>query len=239
VTQTSETPSQAEQPAATASRTRSSRKSILALAIFALGLNAAAAVYTMSPADFALPNADTLAALLPHQRAPEAVSEPVVAALKDIQSVQQQHVAALQATSSSLEQNAVQLRLDSTTIASLRASVTDEQDDVKKMSAELIDEHADLKKVSSQITDEHVDVKKMSAQITDEHVDVKKISEQVATLIAKVDSLQNTMAPAVTSSIPTGHARYRVMHKRIAHQPKPVISIGGPPLSLPAIRPQG
>jgi uncharacterized coiled-coil protein SlyX len=226
VTQTSETPSQAEQPASTASRTRSSRKSILALAIFALGLNAAAAVYTMSPADFALPNADTLAALLPHQRAPEAISEPVVvAALKDIQSVQQQHVAALQANTSSLEQNAVQLRLDSTTIASLRASVTDEQDDVKKMSAELIDEHADVKKVSS--------------QITDEHVDVKKIAEQVATLIAKVDSLQNTMAPAVTSSIPTGHARYRVMHKRIAHQPKPVISIGGPPLSLPAIRPQG
>jgi septal ring factor EnvC (AmiA/AmiB activator) len=226
VTQTSETPSQAEQPASTASRTRSSRKSILALAIFALGLNAAAAVYTMSPADFALPNADTLAALLPHQRAPETVPEPVVvAALKDIQSVQQQHITALQATTSSLEQNAVQLRLDSTTIASLRASVTDEQDDVKKMSAELIDEHADVKKVSS--------------QITDEHVDVKKISEQVATLIAKVDSLQNTMAPAVTSSIPAGHARYRVMHKRIARQPKPVISIGGPPLSLPAIRPQG
>jgi uncharacterized coiled-coil protein SlyX len=227
VTQTSETPSQPEQPISKAPRTRSSQKSIFAWAIFALGLNAAAAVYTTSPADFALPNVGALAELLPHQRAPEAVSEPVVAALKDIQSVQQQHVAALQATNSSLEQNAVQLRLDSTTIASLRASVTDEQDDVKK--------------ISSQITDEHADVKKVSAQITDEHVDVKKISDQVATLIAKVDSLQNTMAPAVTSSIPTGHARHRVMHRRIARQPKPVISVEGPPLSLPAARlaPQG
>jgi hypothetical protein len=78
-------------------------------------------------------------------------------------------------------------------------------------------------------------VKKISAQITDEHVDVKKMSAQISTLIAKVDSLQNTIAPEMTSSIPKGRARARlsqVVRKRMARSPKPVgpVSIGGAPL---------
>jgi len=107
---------------------------------------------------------------------------------------------------------------DSTTLASLRQSVTDEQ----------------------------VDVKKISAQIADERVDVKKMSAQISTLIAKVDLLQNAIAPEVTSSIPTEHARYRlsgVVRKRMARQPKPVgpVSVGRSPLSFPATTsaPQG
>jgi septal ring factor EnvC (AmiA/AmiB activator) len=161
----------------------------------------------MSPSDFALPNVSSLAELLPHQKASDPIPDPVVAALKDIQSAQQQHVA-------SLQQNTALLEQDSTTLASLRESITDER----------------------------VDVKKISAQITDEHVDVKKMSAQISTLIAKVDSLKNAITPEVTSSIPTGRARNRlsgVVRKRMARQHKPLgpISVGGAPLTFPAITP--
>ena len=196
MTKTPETQSQTEQPESTTPSGRSSRKSILALSVFALGLNATAAVYTLSPSDFALPNVSALAELLPHQKASDPIPDSVVAALKDIQ------------------QNTALLQQDSITLASLRQSVTDEQ----------------------------VDVKKVSAQITDEHADVKKMSSQLSTLIAKVDSLQNAIAPEVTSSIPRGRARNRlsgVLRKRMARQPRPVgpVSVGGAPLSFPAMAP--
>ena len=213
MTKTPETHSQTEQLVPAALSKRSNRISILALSVFALGLNATAAVYTLSPSDFALPNVSSLAELLPHQKAPDPIPDPVVAALKDIQLAQQQHVISLQENSSSLQQNTALLQQDSTMLASLRQSVTDEQ----------------------------VDVKKISAQITDEHVDVKKMSAQISTLIAKVDSLQNAITPEVTSSIPTRHTRHRlsgVSRKRMARQPKPVapVSIGGTPLD-PATTP--
>jgi hypothetical protein len=105
--------------------------------VFALGLNAAAAAYTLSPSDFALPNVSSLAELLPHQKASDPIPDPVVAALKDIQSAQQQHVASLQENSFSLQQNAALLQQDSTTLASLRQSITDEHVDVRKISAQL------------------------------------------------------------------------------------------------------
>lgn len=207
-------PSDAMRLEALAPTRKSGRKSILALSVFALGLNATAAVYTLSPSDFTLPDVSRLAELLPHRQASDPMSDPVVAALKDLQSAQQQHVASLQENNSSLQQNTALLQQDSTTLAALRES----------------------------ITDEHVDVKKISAQITDERVDVKKMSAQISTLLAKVDSLQNAIAPEVTSSIPTGRARNRltgVLRKRMARQPKPQgpVSIGGAPLSIPATTP--
>src|SRR3954466_8388831 len=222
VTQTSEKQSQIEQPESTAPAKKSSRKSILAFAVFALGINSTAAYYTLSPSDFALPDLSKLAELLPHdllplQKASDPVSDPAVAALKNIQSAQQQHVASLQENSFLLQQNTDLLQQGSMTLASLRQSVVDE----------------------------HVDVKKISAQITDEHADVKKVSAQISTLISKVDSLQKTIAPEVTSSIPTRHARNRLSRaaKRMARQSKPVgpISLGGAPLTLPATTssPQG
>jgi uncharacterized coiled-coil protein SlyX len=210
VSETPETQSKAKQLKSAAPRKPSSRKSILALSVFALGLNAAAAVYTRSPSDFALPDVSRLAELLPHQKDSGSLSvDPVVAALKDIQSAQQQHAVALQDNGSSLQQNTALLLQDSTSLAALRQSVTDE----------------------------HEDMNKISAQITDEHVDVKKMSAQISTLIAKVDALQNSLAPQVTSSIPTGHAHNRissVVRKRVARQPKPVGSLSAPP-SFPAI----
>ena len=154
VTKTSETQSQTEQPESTAPSRRSSRKSILALSVFALGLNATAAVYTLSPSDFALPNVSSLAELLPHQKASDPIPDPVVAALKDIQSAQQQHVASLQENSSLLQQNTALLQQDSTTLASLRQSVTDEQVDVKKMSAQISTLIAKVDSLKNAITPE-------------------------------------------------------------------------------------
>ena len=218
MTQTSETQKQTEQPESTTPSKQSSRKSVLALAVFALGINTAAAVYTMSPSDFALPNVSSLAELLPFQKGSDPIPDTVVTALKDIQSAQQQHTASLQENSSLLQRNAALLQQDSITLDSLRQSVVDEQ----------------------------VDVKKISTQITNEHDDVKKISAQISKLMAKVDSLQNSITPEVTSSISAGHARNRLSRaarKKMARQPTPVgpISIGGAPLSFPATTstPQG
>ena len=210
MTKTSETQSQTEQPKSTTPSGRSS----LALAVFAVGLNATAAVYALSPSDFALPNVGILAELLPHQKASDPIQDPVIAALKDIRSVQQRQFASLQGNNSSLQQNTALLQQDSTTLASLRQSITDEQ----------------------------VDVKKISALITDEQVDVKKISAQISTLIAKVDSLQNAITPEVTSSISTEHARNRpsgVVRKRMARHAKPVgsVSVGGARPGFPATTP--
>ena len=210
VTKTSETQIQTEQLKSATPTKKTGRKSILALSVFALGLNASAAVYTMSPSDFALPDVSTLAELLPHQKASDrAPDDTVLAAFNIIQSGQQQHAALLQETSDSLQQNTALLQQDSTRLASLRQSITDEQ----------------------------VDVKKISAQITDEHVDVKKMSDQISTLIAKVDSLQSAIAPEMTSSIPKGHARARLSEaarkRMMARSAKPVGSVwmGGAPLT--------
>jgi len=221
VTATSEKQGQTEQPESTAP-SKKSRKSILALSVLALGINSTAAVYTMSPSDFALPNISdfalpdisSLAELLPHQKASDPIPDPAVAALKDIQSAQQQHIAALQANNFLLQQNTVLLQQDSITLASLRQSVVDEQGGVKKL----------------------------SAQLADEHEDVKKISAKLSVLIAKVDSLQNAIAPEVTSSISARRAQNRlsrVVRKKMARQPSPVgpVSLGGAPLSLPATMP--
>ena len=203
---TSETPSQIEQVEPAAPSRRSSRKSILALSVLALGLNGTAAIYTL-PSSFeiplpnvslSLPDISSLAELLPHQRASAPTPDPVVVALKDIQSAEQQHAASLQETqqanSSTLQQNTALLEHDSTALLELRQSVTDER------------------------------------------VDIRKISTQLSTLMAKVDLLQSAIAPEITSSIPKGRARNRssaAVHKRWARSSKPFgpVSVGGAPLT--------
>jgi hypothetical protein len=174
----------------------------LALSVFALGLNATAAVYTLSPSDFVLPNVSILAELLPHERTPAPIPEAVVAslkdiqsaqhqqaaALKDIQSAQQQHAAALQENGSSLQQNTTLLQQDSTTFSSLRQSITDEK------------------------------------------VDVKKISGQLSTLIAKVDSLQITSSiPKGRARTRLSGAAYKRVGRQ--PKPVGPVSVGGAPLT--------
>lgn len=175
---------------------RSSRKSVLALSVCALAINGAAAVYTL-PSDFSSLNVGSLADLLPRRDAPAPKPDPVLVALKDIQSAQQQHTAFLQENNHALQQNAAREQQDSTVLLSLRQSITDERGDVRK------------------------------------------ISSQLSTLIAKVDSLQNTMMSDVTSSIRRANARYGLsaaMRKRMVRQSKSIgpVSVGGAPLSVPA-----
>lgn len=176
-------------------RRKSSRKSILALSVFALAINGTAALYTLPSFNTTLPNvSDLVAELLPHERASAPIPEAVVAALTDIQSSQQQHATVLQDNGSLLQQNTAQLQQDAAVLGSLRQSLTDEQSDVKK------------------------------------------ISVQLSTLIAKVDSLQNAVAPEITSSISKGRARARlsgVARKRIARRLKAMgpVSVGGAPLT--------
>lgn len=115
---------------------RSSRKSVLALSVCALAINGAAAIYT-SPSDLPSLDVSRLAELLPRQEAPAPKPDPVVAALKDIQSAQQQHSASLKENSQVLQQNATLLQQDSLVLLSLRQSITDERVDVKKISSQL------------------------------------------------------------------------------------------------------
>jgi hypothetical protein len=124
-------------PEATALIKRSSRKSVVALAVCALAINGSAAVYTL-PSDFPLLNISSLAELLPRQEASMPKPDPVVAALKDIQSAQQQHAASLQENNYSLQQNAALQQQDAIVLLSLRQSITDERVDVKKISSQLV-----------------------------------------------------------------------------------------------------
>ena len=146
------------------------------------------------------------------------IPDPAVAALRDIQSAQQQHFAALRENSFLLQEALALIQQDSITLSSLRQSVEDEQ----------------------------VIVKKISSQITDEHEDVKDVSAKTSTLMAKVDSLPKTTTPEVPSSIPTRHARNRLSwaeHKRMVRQynRSVPVSVGGAVLSVPAAMssPQG
>lgn len=193
MTTTSETQGQTE-PLESAAPSGRPRKSILALSIFALAINGTAAIYTMPSFHIPSLNIDELAELLPHGRDSAPIPDPVVAALKDVQSVQQQHAASLQENSSSLQQNTALLQQNSSTLVVLRQSLTDER------------------------------------------TDISKISSQLSTLMAKVDSLQNAIAPEITSSISKRRARNRlsaVTHKRWSRSSKPVgpVSVGGAPLT--------
>lgn len=115
---------------------RSSRKSVLALSVCALAINGAAAIYTW-PSDFRSLNIGSLAELLPRQEASASKPDPVIAALRDIQSAQQQHAALLKESNDSAQQSAALLQQDSTILLSLRQSITDERVDVKKVSSQL------------------------------------------------------------------------------------------------------
>lgn len=207
VTTTSETHSQTEQPEPATPSKRPSRKSILALSVCALAINGTAAIYTL-PSDISLPNVSiampdmsSLAELLPHQRPSAPVPDPVIVALADIQSTQQQHAASLQENNSSLQQHTALLQQDKALL---------QQDTTALL--------------------------ELRQSVTDERSDIKRISGQLSTLMAKVDALQNAIAPEITSSISKGRGRNRLSamaHKKWARSSKPMgpVSVGGAPLT--------
>ena len=201
---------------------KSSRKSILALSVFALGLNAAAAAYTISPSDFALPNVSGLVAeLLPHETASKPIPDAVVATLNDIQSEQQHIATALQGNGSSLQHNT--------------ALLEDNGSSLQRNIALLQDNGSLLQQNSALLQQDATKLDTLRSSLTDEQSDVKTISAQLSTLIAKVDSLQHATSE-ITSSIPKGRARARLSglaRKRLARsirseRPR---SLGGAPLT--------
>ena len=206
------------------------RKSILALSVFALGLNAAAAVYTLSPSDFVLPNVSILAELLPHERTPAPIPEAVVATLKNIQSTQRQQAAALMDIESAQHQQAAALKDIQSAQQQHAAALKDIQSTQQQQAAALQENGSSLQQNTTLLQQDSTTFSSLRQSITDEQVDVKKLSVQLSTLIAKVDSLQ------ITSSIPKGRARTRLSgaaYKRVGRQPKPVgpASVGGAPLT--------
>jgi len=114
-----------------------SRKSILMLALFALALNGAAALYTMPSFDIAVPDFTSMVAeLLPHASAP--IPDPIITvALKDIQSTHQQYLAAVQESGATLHQNTILLQRGAASLDSLKQGLVAQQTDVKKLSAQL------------------------------------------------------------------------------------------------------
>ena len=221
--QTSETQSQTPLIKSAVPRKKFRQKSVLALSVFALGINAAAAAYTMSPSNFALPDVHRLVAeLLPQEKAaPVPMQDLVAAALSDIQSTQQDIVVALQDNGLSLHRNAALLQDDATSLQQNTALL---QQNATKIDIIRQDEVAKL------------DI--LRSSLTDEHSDVKAISSQLSTLIAKINSVQAATSE-ITSSISKERARTRlswVERKRLAHRNRPTraISLGGAPLTMPA-----
>jgi hypothetical protein len=227
----------------TEQRKKSSRKSILALSVFALGLNATAAVYTLSPSDFALPNVGGLVAeLLPNQRAQAPIPEAVVAALKDIQSAQQQQAGALKDIQSAQQQQAGALK-DIQSAQQQQAGALKDIQSAQQQQAGALEENASLLQLytvslqqnTALLQQDKATFDSLRKSITDEQVDVKNMSSQLATLIAKVDSLPNAITTEITSSIPKRHAHRLsgAARKRMARQAKPVgpVSVGGAPLT--------
>jgi hypothetical protein len=209
VIKTSEAQSQTEQLKPTAPSKKSRQKSILALSIFALGLNAAAAAYTISPSDFALPDfSGMVAELVPRVRISAPIPNAVDVALNEIQSAQQNNAAELKDNGFLLQQNALLLQQNGSS----------------------------LQQNTALLQQDAIMLDTLRSSLTDERSDVKAISAQLSTLIAKVDSLHNAMTSEITSSIPNGRARARLSrlaHKRLARPMKPEgpISVGGTPFT--------
>jgi uncharacterized coiled-coil protein SlyX len=211
VTNTPETQSQPEKPEATVPTKRTSRKSIMALSILALAINGTAAVYTLPSFDIPWSSVSTLSDLLSPENLSIPIPKAVTTALKDIQSAQQQQtasLASLQEDRSSLQQNTAS---------------------VQQNTASLQQNTALLQKDSTVLIG-------LRQSLTDEQTDIKKISSQLSTLMAKVDTLQNAIAPEITSSIPKGRARNKLSamaHKKWVRSSKTFgpVSVGGAPLT--------
>ncbi len=167
---------------------RSSRMPAIVVSVSALVVIGAAAIY-------ALPNLSSFAELFPREAASAPIPDPAVtAALKDIQSAQQQNAVTLQENGAALLQNAAMLQQGAATLESLRQTFTAQQ------------------------------------------TDLKRISNQLSSLMTRVDSLQNAVTPATTSSISQPNARTRAVRtsrRETSRLPNAVgpVSVGGAPLS--------
>jgi uncharacterized coiled-coil protein SlyX len=106
----------------------------------AIVVSLSALVLVGAAAAYALPNFNSFsfAELFPREAASAPIPDPAVsAALRDIQSSQQQNATALQENGAVLQQNAAKLQEDAATLESLRQSFTSQQTDLKRISNQL------------------------------------------------------------------------------------------------------
>jgi hypothetical protein len=200
VTETPETAPQAEasirkldkQPAAPIKR--SSRMPAILMSLAASVGIGAAAINAM-PYFNVEPKFGGFAELFSRETASASIPDPIVtAALKDIQSAQQQHAAALRENGTVLQQTSATLQQDTATLEMLRQGFTSQK------------------------------------------TNLQNVSNQLSRQIARVDSLQDAVAPLTTSSIPKPHTRARLVRtsrKKLSRPPTPLgpFSIGGAPLN--------
>lgn len=116
---------------------RSGRMRAIVLSLSALVLVGAAAAAYAFPINTALVHLSNLASLFPHETVSAPIPDPVSAALKDLQSVQQQNSAALQENGAALQRDAAMLQQDAATLETLRQAFTAQQTELKRISNQL------------------------------------------------------------------------------------------------------
>ena len=151
---------------------RSSRMWAIAGASLALVFSGAVAISTLPELNLTLPSYVSFAELFQREPAPPPLPDPVLLALRDIQSSQQRNGDTLQENGDVLRQHTAVLQQDTATL---------------QQGAAILES---LKQGS-----------------TAQQMNLKIISSQLASLIARVDSLQEALSPATTSSIPQPAAR--------------------------------
>jgi uncharacterized coiled-coil protein SlyX len=116
---------------------RSSRMPAIVVSL-ALALIGAAATYALPNFNIALPNFSSFAELFPRETASAPIPDPAIsAALKDIQSVQEQQVATLQENGAVQQQNTAMLEQDVVALQSLKQGFTSQQTTLKTISNQL------------------------------------------------------------------------------------------------------
>jgi len=110
----------------------------IVVSVSALVIIGAAAIYALSNFNIAVPSFSSFAELFPRAAASAPIPDPAVtAALKDIQSSQEQNSATLQQNGAVLQQNAAMLQQGAATLESLRQNFTAQQTDLKRISNQL------------------------------------------------------------------------------------------------------
>jgi hypothetical protein len=123
---------------------RSGRLPAMVVSALAVTVIGAVAIYTLPAFNIALPNFNSFAELFPRQTASAPIPDPaVIAALKDIQSVQQRDAIALDENGAALKENEVALQQNTAmlqqgaTALDLRQGFTAQQTHLKTISNQL------------------------------------------------------------------------------------------------------
>ena len=118
----------------------------------------------------------------------------------------------------------------------VKATLTDIQSAQQQNAAALQENGAVLQQNTAMLQQGAATLESLRQGFTAQQTNLKTISNQLASLIARVDSLQNAQAPLTTSSITQPNLRARLvrtLRKRTSRAPdKPVgpFSVGGAPL---------